>query len=327
MPSSDHPSPHHHSCHNHTHNHHGHYHAHVPTSFGKALVLGISANAAYLIVESLWGVFSHSLSLLADAGHNLFDVITLGAAWLANYLSHKKPSALFTYGLCRFSILVAFVNALVLVIVAGGIVWVAIPRLLNPITPLPTESSMMIVAALGIIVNGISAMLFSFGQKDDLNIRGVFLHMLFDALSSFSVVIAGGLILLTGFHWIDPALSLIIAGAIGFGSWSLLKESFHMTLDAVPQKINAHGLKTYLREIPGIIDFHALHIWPISTTETALTVHLVRPSVPLTPQEETKLLGDVVSTLHQRFGIDHSTVQIETQDYAPFCHLTHSHTV
>ena len=315
MPLLDHPSSHNNS-HNHCHHHH------TPVSFGRAFAVGIAANTSYLIIEAICGALCHSLSLLADAGHNLFDVITLAAAWLADYLSHKKPSPSFTYGLRRSTILIAFINALLLIVVAGGIIWAAILHLLNPPTPLPTEQGMMIIATLGIVVNGFSAMLFSSGQKDDINIRSVFLHMLFDALSSFSVVIAGALILLTGSHWIDPTLSLIIASVICFGTWSLLKDSLHMTLDAVPKKVNATGLKTYLRNIPGITDFHDLHIWSISTTETALTVHLVRSSTPLTPQAETKLLSDIIHTLHQRFGIAHSTVQIETQDYASFC-ITH----
>lgn len=314
--------------HGHAHEHgFGHHHSHAPASFGKAFAIGIAINSLYLVAEAVWGVLSNSLSLLADAGHNLSDVMALGAAWLAEHLSRKGPSARFTYGLRRSSILAALANALVLMLVTGGVAWEAVSRLITPDTATTAGRTMMIVAALGIVVNGASAMLFAAGQKDDLNIRGAFLHLLSDAVTSLAVVIAGGLMLLTGLHWIDAAFSLAISVVVVLGTWSLLKDSLDMALDAVPRKINASGLEAYLRAIPGITDYHDLHIWPLSTTETALTVHLVRAPAALSPQEEASLLDGIVSTLRQRFGIAHPTVQIETQDYAPLCHLTDPHAI
>lgn len=298
---------------------------HTPASFGVAFAIGIVLNTVYLGAEALWGVMSHSLALLADAGHNLSDVLALAAAWLAQHLSAKSPSARFTYGLRRSSILAALANAVILMLVTGGVAWESIQRLFHPA---PVAGwTMMSVAAIGILVNGGTALLFASGQKDDINIRGAFLHMASDALTSLAVVIAGGLVLLTGLTWIDPAISLAISVVVVLATWSLLRDSLDMALDGVPRSVDRDSVEDFLRAQPGVADLHDLHIWPMSTTETALTVHLVRTASLPAGQTETLLLQSTIATLRTRFGIVHPTVQIESADYHPPCHLTDPHTV
>ncbi|GBQ04791.1 cation efflux system protein [Acetobacter cerevisiae DSM 14362] len=282
-------------------------------------------NVVYLGAEALWGILSNSLSLLADAGHNLSDVLALAAAWLAQHLSAKSPSARFTYGLRRSSILAALANAVILMLVTGGVAWESIERLFHP-APVAGKT-MMIVAAIGILVNGGTALLFASGQKNDINIRGAFLHMASDAVTSLAVVIAGGLVLLTGLTWIDPAISLAISVVVVLATWSLLRDSLDMALDGVPRSVDRDSVETFLRTQPGVADLHDLHIWPMSTTETALTVHLVREASLPAGQTETLLLQNTVATLRTRFGIVHPTVQIESADYHPSCHLVDPHTV
>lgn len=329
----DHDHDHDHDTHDHSHDGHdhhhhgfGHHHAHTPASFGSAFAIGIALNTVYLGAEALWGVLSHSLALLADAGHNLSDVLALAAAWLAEKLSKRSPSARFTYGLRRSSILAALSNAVILLVVTGGVAWESITRLFEP-GPVAGKT-VMVVAAIGILVNGGTAMLFASGQKHDLNIRGAFMHMMADAVTSLAVVIAGGLVLLTGLTWIDPAISLAISALVVLTTWGLLRDSLDMALDAVPRTIDHSAVDAFLRTIPGVADLHDLHIWPISTTETALTVHLVRSSTtPLPAPEQTFLLQSIVDGLHTRFNIAHPTVQIEEACYAPSCHLVDPHTV
>ncbi|MFB9871229.1 cation diffusion facilitator family transporter [Acetobacter farinalis] len=319
---------HDHHGHNHDgHDHHGfgHHHAHTPTSFGAAFAIGIVLNTVYLGAEALWGVLSHSLALLADAGHNLSDVLALAAAWMAQHLSAKSPSARFTYGLRRSSILAALANAIILMLVTGGVAWEAIQSLFHP-GPVAGKT-MMIVAGIGILVNGGTALLFASGHKNDINIRGAFLHMASDAVTSLAVVVAGALVLLTGLTWIDPAISLGISVLVVMATWSLLRDSLDMALDGVPRSVDREGVETFLRTQPGVADLHDLHIWPISTTETALTVHLVRTASLPSGQTETLLLQRTVETLRTRFGIVHPTVQIESADYHPPCHLKDPHTV
>lgn len=324
----DHDHDHDHDDHDgHDHHHHGfgHAHVHTPASFGSAFAIGIALNVVYLGAEALWGILSNSLSLLADAGHNLSDVLALAAAWLAQHLSAKSPSARFTYGLRRSSILAALANAVILMLVTGGVAWESIERLFHP-APVAGKT-MMIVAAIGILVNGGTALLFASGQKNDINIRGAFLHMASDAVTSLAVVIAGGLVLLTGLTWIDPAISLAISVVVVLATWSLLRDSLDMALDGVPRSVDRDSVETFLRSQPGVADLHDLHIWPMSTTETALTVHLVREASLPAGQTETLLLQNTVATLRTRFGIVHPTVQIESADYHPSCHLVDPHTV
>ncbi|BCK74796.1 zinc transporter zitB [Acetobacter aceti NRIC 0242] len=266
-------------------------------------------NSAYLVIEAIWGVLSHSLALLADAGHNLSDILALGAAWLAHNLARRSPTARYTYGLRRSSILAALSNAVILLLVTGGIAWEAVLRLLYP-TETVSGWTVMVVAALGILVNGGTALLLMKGQKNDLNIRGAFLHMATDALASLAVVITGGLVLLTGLQWLDPAISLLISALIVLTTWSLLRDSLDMALDAVPKGIDMNEIDGFFRALPGVTDLHDLHVWAMSTTETALTAHLVRTSDDGSDQ---RILDTANEMLRTRFGIIHTTIQIETE--------------
>ncbi|WP_342629141.1 cation diffusion facilitator family transporter [Nguyenibacter vanlangensis] len=328
----DHAHPHHHGPshdhdHGHHHGHHGHHHghAHAPASFGTAFAIGIALNLAYVAAEAGWGVASHALALLADAGHNLSDVLALAAAWLAQRLSRQAPSADYTYGLRRSSILAALGNAAALLLVTGGIAWESILRLVTP-AAVP-GGTIMAVAGAGILVNGITALLFLRGG-DDLNIRGAFLHMAADALMSLAVVIAGAIILYTGWLRVDPVISLVVSATIVAGTWSLLRDSLDMALDRVPRAIDRAGVEAYLRALPGVTDLHDLHIWPISTTDTALTVHLVRTTcLTHAPPADDTLLSDAAETLRLRFRIGHTTFQIETQSDAARCVLADPATI
>ena len=300
------------------HDHAGHSHVgghvHAPASFGRAFAIGIGLNVAYVLAEVIYGIGAHSLALLADAGHNAGDVLGLAAAWLASWLGERAPRGAYTYGLRGSSILAALGNAVVLLLVTGGIAWEAIQRLVSP-EPV-AGITIMVVAALGIVVNGITAGLFMSGRKGDLNIRGAFLHMASDALVAAGTVMAGGLILWTGWHWIDPAISLVISAVIVAGTWGLLRDSMRLALDAVPPGIDQGEVKTYLRGLPGVQSVHDLHIWGMSTTETALTAHLVRPG-----SLDDALLHHAAEELRERFGIGHATFQLEAGDPAHPCPL------
>lgn len=316
----------HHQGHDHAHDHtHGHApgrhhhggggHVHAPASFGAAFAIGIALNLAYVAGEAIYGVLSGSLALLADAGHNLGDVLGLGAAWLAAGLGRRRPGGRFTYGLRRSSILSALFNAILLLVVTGGIVAEAIRRLVEP-APV-SGSVVMIVAAIGIAVNGVTALLFMSGAKNDLNLRGAFLHMASDALTAAAVVVAGLLIALTGWQRIDPAISLLVAVVIVLGTWSLLRQSVALALDAVPPGIDPAAVERTLRALPGVSDLHDLHIWGMSTTETALTAHLVRPGLP----PDDALLRSAAATLERLYGIGHATFQVETGEDGEMCRL------
>jgi cobalt-zinc-cadmium efflux system protein len=283
---------------------HGHAHDHAPESFGKAFAIGIGLNLGFVIVEAVFGFAANSMALLSDAGHNLSDVLGLVIAWAGGTLAQRGSSPRFTYGLKKASILAALVNALLLLVAVGGIGAEAIRRLFHPSA---TEGGIVsIVAAVGIVVNGITALLFMRGQHD-INIRGAFLHMAADALVSLAVAIAGLVILWTGQQWVDPAMSLAVAIVILWGSFGLLKESMWMSLAGVPAGIDADEVEEALGEIDGVETVHDLHIWPLSTTETALTAHLVAPHIPSTDA----LLRDARKMLHDRFAIGHCTLQIE----------------
>jgi len=275
----------------------------------------MALNLAYVAGEVVYGTLAGSLALLADAGHNLGDVLGLGAAWLASVLGRRRPTRRFTYGLRRSSILSALFNAVLLLVVTGGIVWEGIRRLIHP-DPVAGRV-VMIVAAIGILVNGATALLFMSGRKEDLNIRGAFLHMATDAATAASVVVAGLLIALTGWQRIDPAVSLLVAGAIVLGTWSLLRGSLDLALDAVPAGVDRNAVESYLRGLDGVTDLHDLHIWGMSTTEVALTAHLLRPDRPA----DDHLLHDAAAALKDRFGIGHATFQIETGNDSRPCAL------
>jgi cobalt-zinc-cadmium efflux system protein len=286
----------------------GHLHVHAPKSFGFAFALGAALNIAFVVVEAAFGILSNSTALLADAGHNLSDVIGLLVAWGAAVLSRRAPTARYTYGLRSSSILAALFNAMFLLTAVGAIAWEAIQRFAHP-APV-AAGTVMIVAAVGIAINGLTAWLFASGRKGDINIRGAFLHMAADAAVSAGVVVAGAVILLTGWQWVDPAVSLVICAIIVWSTWGLLKDSVRMSLAAVPGNIEAASVSAYLKQLPGVVQLHDLHIWPVSTTETALTCHLVIPG----GHPGDQFLVDTAHVLAHRFAIGHTTIQIETSE-------------
>ena len=309
--------PHHHDDHEHEHHDpgYGHRHVHAPASFGRAFAIGITLNTADVIAEAVSGGLAHSLSLLSDAGHNFGDVLSLGVAWLAASLSRRAPGGRYTYGLRGSSILAALSNAVVLLVVTGGLAWAAVLRLMHPE---PSAGvTIMAVAAGGIAVNAVTAWMFASGAKDDVNLRAAFMHMASDAVVAVGVVIAGGLILLTGWTWLDPVVSLIIGGVIIMGTWSLTRESLDLALHAVPSGVDREGVRAYLSALPGVSEVHDLHIWGMSTTETALTAHLVRPETTL----DDHFLHEACHELRARFKIHHATLQLEQGGDAHPCAL------
>jgi cobalt-zinc-cadmium efflux system protein len=294
--------PHDHARHDHAHDP---GHVHSPKDFGRAFAVGVSLNVGIVLLQTVFGILSNSVALLADAGHNLSDVLGLVAAWLAMVLAKRPPSARFSYALRGSSILAALFNAVFLLIVMGGLSWEAITRLFNP-EPVAGKT-VMTVAAIGIVLNGFTAWLFAAGRKGDLNIRGAFLHMAADAAVSAGVVLAGLLILLTGWLWLDPVVSLVINAVVIWGTWSLLTESLAMSLNAAPSAINPSIVRAFLARQPGVADVHDLHIWPMSTTEIALTAHLVMPQ----GNPGDAFLLKTSDELQHRFGIGHATLQVE----------------
>jgi len=303
------------SGHNHGHSHGIGGHSHAPADFGRAFAIGVGLNTAYVAAEAFWGFSVHSVALLADAGHNLGDVVGLLGAWLASRLSKRGPSAGYTYGLRRTSILAALANAIILLVATGAISWEAIRRM---ITPEPTGGLVIVAVGLaGVVVNGVTAWLFMSGRKVDLNIRAAFVHMAADASLTLGVAIAGGVIMVTGWERLDPAVSLVIAVVIVVGTWGLLRHSVNLSLDAVPPGIDQDEVERYLRGLPGVAEIHDLHIWGLSTTETALTVHLVRTEAG----SDGELLHRIAREMRDRFEIGHATVQLETPQAARLCEL------
>jgi cobalt-zinc-cadmium efflux system protein len=309
----------HHADHKHTSGD-GHSHDHAPKDFGPAFAIGTALNVGFVAVEVVYGLLSNSIALVADAGHNFGDVLGLLMAWIASVLARRAPSQTHTYGLRRGTILAALANAMLLLITVGAIAVEGVRRLLHPEEV--AGITMMVVAGLGIAVNGLTAWLFASGHKGDINLRAAFLHMAYDALVSLGVVIAGGIILITGWTRLDPLVSLAVAGVILVGTWSLLRDSMGMAMDAVPTKVNLDAVSSYIRHQPGVATIHDLHIWPISTTETALTCHCVMPGGH--PGDE--VLARLCRDLQDRFGIAHSTIQIEV-DEAIACTLEPDHVV
>lgn len=308
--------------HDHTHDGHGHEPGpgHAPANFGRAFAIGIGLNLTFVAVEFVYGVIGNSVALLADAGHNLSDVLGLVIAWIASVLTRRPPSSRLTYGLGGSSILAALFNAVFLLIAVGAIAWEAILRLFHP-EPV-AGATIMIVAAVGIVINGVTAWLFVSGRKDDLNIRGAFLHMAADAGVSAGVVAAGLVILQTGWAWVDPLTSLAIVGVIVWGTWNLLRDSLAMSVSAVPAAIDPQVVRQYLESRTGVSAVHDLHIWAMSTTENALTAHLVFPAGH--PGDE--FLMSAATELRQRFGIGHTTLQVEISEETA-CRLAPDHVV
>lgn len=289
---------------------HSHSHSHAPGEYGRAFAIGIILNLGFVIVEAAAGWVAGSMALIADAGHNLSDVLGLMMAWAAFALSKRPASARYTYGLRGSSILAALFNAIFLLIACGAITLGAIQRFIRPA---PVESGMMMaVAAIGIVINLGTALLFLRGRHSDLNIRGAFLHMAADAAVSAGVVAAGLLVAWTGRLWIDPAISLVIVAVIVIGTWGLFRDSLTMSLHGVPGGIDSDRVKARLSGLAGVDAVHHVHIWPTSTTEVALTAHLLMPE----PGNRDAFLAETARLMRDEFGIGHSTFQIEQGDCA-----------
>jgi cobalt-zinc-cadmium efflux system protein len=283
----------------------GHHHHHAPPDYNRAFAIGVTLNLAFVGVEAFAGFWADSLALLTDAGHNLSDVLGLLLAWGAAALARKKPSARRTYGYSRATILASLFSGLLLMGAVGAIGWEALNRLMEPAEP--GGKTIMIVAAIGVVINTATALLFVSGKDNDLNIRGAFLHMAADAAVSLGVVASGALIWFYGYNWIDPVISLVIAAVILFSTWGLLRDSLNLAVDAVPREVDPGEVRRYLRDLPAVCDLHDLHIWAMSTTDTALTAHLVMDPIP----DDDNFLNEVAHELEHRFEIRHATIQIE----------------
>lgn len=314
----DHDHEHDHD-HGHDHGHGGHRHVHAPPGDDFAFGVGTALNLAFVVAEVVYGIRANSLALLSDAGHNLGDVVGLLVAWGAVHLGKTAPTKRRTYGLRRSSILAALVNAILLLVAVGAIAWEAVVRFHEP-EPV-VAATVIWVAALGIVINAVTAMLFMAGRKRDLNLRGAFVHMAGDAAISAGVVAAGFAIQATGWQWLDPATSLVISALIVWGTWGLLREAVNLALDAVPEGIDIHKVEGYFAALPGVHAVHDLHVWGMSTTETALTVHLVMPQ----PPQGDAFVQRICIELHEKFSIGHVTVQVEHGDLE--CRQAPTHTV
>jgi cobalt-zinc-cadmium efflux system protein len=300
-------------AHSHSHGHsHGHGHGHAP-DHGRAFAIGVTLNLAFVVVEATFGFLSGSMALVADAGHNLSDVLGLLLAWGAATAAQRPASGRYTYGFKSSTILAAMANAGLLLVAIGAILFETLNRFAEP--PPVQGWTMVIVAGIGIVINAATALMFMRGRHSDLNIRGAFLHMAADALVSLGVVIAGVAILLTGAQWIDPVTSLVIVAVIAWGTWGLLRDSVKMGLLAVPEGIDAGEVRAYLAALPGVAAVHDLHIWPMSTTETAMTAHLVMPG----GHPGDTFLHGIAHELNERFGIAHTTVQVQAAPIHPGC--------
>lgn len=296
--------------HNHSHSYNS-----IASNHNRAFAFGVALNLLYIIVEVAYGVKVNSMALIADAGHNFSDVLGLLLAWGASYLATATPSQKRTYGLRKSTILAALFNAIILMIAVGAITIESIRKIIEPETIGGT--TMMMVASVGVVINTLTALLFLKGRESDINIKGAFLHMAADAGISLGVVAAGFLINLTGFYLLDPLISIVIVIVITIGTWGLLKDSFNLSMDAVPRNINFAEVRKYLGSIEGVAEVHDLHIWAMSTTEIALTAHLVIPN----EQKDDKFLGKICSQLHDRFDIEHSTIQVEKDSQSANCEL------
>lgn len=289
----------------HTHAH-GHAHSHAPATYDRAFAIGIALNVSYAIVEAIAGWWLNSLALIADAGHNFSDVIGLLLAWFAVWLSRKQPSAAHSYGLGRSSILAALANAVLLLVAVVVIVWEAVDRISSPHTFATTP--VMLIATVGIAINGFTAWLFMRGSKTDLNVRGAYLHMVADAAVSAGVVVSALVVGFTAWYWLDSAVSIVIAIVIAWGTWGLLSNSLRLSLDGVPAHIDAKAIEAFFTAEPEVSELHDLHIWALSTEAVALTAHVVCPK----GHPGDAWLARVSEALHEQFDIDHATIQIET---------------
>lgn len=299
----------------HDHGHsHSHAHGDASTGLNRAFLVGILLNTAFLITEIIYGVRSHSLALVADAAHNFGDVLSLVLAWWAAWLGGRRATDRRTYGYRRAGILSALVNGGLLLVAVGGILWEALRRFASPE---PAQGmTMIVVAGIGTVINLASALLFLRGDHRDLNVKGAYLHLLADAGVSLGVVLAGLAILGAGWLWLDPAVSLVVGLVVLIGTWPLFRSALDLSLDAVPGHIDLAEVRTFLRQVPGVCDIHHLHVWAIGTTSTALSVHLV-----VVPTADPGLVHELARTLHDRFDIDHATIQLEPLEHPDECRL------
>ena len=292
-----------------------HNHHHDTSHYNRSFAIGVTLNVIFVAVEAFYGVHADSLALIADAGHNLSDVLSLLMAWGASLLAARAATERRTYGFRKATIMAALASAIMLLVALGGIAWEAIGRLFDPG---PVEgATVILVAAVGVVINTLTALLFLKGPKEDLNIRAAFLHMAADAAVSAGVVVAGILIMAQGWPWIDPVVSLIIVAVIFIGTWALLRDSLNYAIDAVPKSVDIPGIKLYLLGFDRVERIHDLHVWPLSTTEIALTVHLVVADKTL----DNRFLLDLRDHLHDHFGIGHTTIQVESCDAENGCRL------
>lgn len=302
---------------NHDHAHHHHH----PQNYNRAFIVGIALNGIYIVLEFGVGLAVGSLALLADAGHNLSDVLGLVLAWAGSYLSSLRPAGRYTYGFRSSSIMAAMLNSLILLVAIGGILWEAIRRFQEPVAV--QGQAVIWVAGVGVVINTLTALLFLRGSHGDINVRGAFLHMAADAGVSLGVVLAGVAILFTKWTWIDPAISILVAVVIFIGTWDLFREAVNLSLQAVPKGIDLEKVQTYLENLPGVEGLHDLHVWPMSTSETALTVHLIRPEL----QNDDEFLAHAAKELHDHFGIEHVTIQLERSEWSDPCKLSGPHSI
>ncbi len=292
---------------------HSHHRGHASANFNVAFAIGIALNTVFVLIEAFYGWKVNSLALLADAGHNLSDVIGLVLAWGGALAGRLQPDARHTYGWKRASILAAFVNALLLLVAMGSLAWEALHRLHSP---QPIQGvTIMVVAGIGIVVNTATALLFMRGRESDLNVRGAFLHMAADALVSAGVVVAGGLALAFGWNWLDPVVSLVIAAVIVVGTWNLFKQSLHLLFDGVPDGVDLHAVQVLLEALPGVARVHDLHVWAMGTSEIAMTAHLVMPE----GHADDAFLRHATEQLHDRFEIEHVTLQVVRVPFTTPC--------
>ncbi|MRW92457.1 cation diffusion facilitator family transporter [Duganella sp. FT80W] len=313
---------HDHGHHDHDHHHHGHAHGHGhhhhhgdPNTMGRAFAIAIVLNTVFVAIEFFYGFLANSTALMADAGHNLSDVLGLMLAWGAAILAKRAPNHRYTYGLRSTSMLAALFNAMLLMAACGGIAWEAVQQLINPDPVAGTTVS--IVAGVGILINGFSAWLFMSGSKDDINIRGAYLHMAADAAISLGVLVAGLIVRYTGWNWLDPLVSVLIVAIIVYSTWSLLTQSLRMMLAAVPDNVDRAGIEAFLRQQPGVAEVCDLHIWAMSTTENALTAQLVTPG----GYPGDSVIDAISKELREEFSIQHSTLQVRTEASTQECCL------
>lgn len=293
----------------------GHDHSHEISNYNRSFAIGIALNVVFVIVEVGYGLFADSLALLADAGHNLSDVVSLLLAWGASALAGKAATSTRTYGFRKATVMASLISAIMLMVVLGGITWEAVGRFVQP--KLVDGQTVIVVAAIGVVINTLTALLFVKGQKHDLNLRGAFLHMAADAAVSLGVVVAGIFITFQGLLWIDPVISIVIVVVIFVGTWNLLRESLDYAIDAVPKGTDIDGIRNYLETIDSVVSIHDLHVWPLSTTEVALTVHLVVNNSCL----DNDFLLQIQQNLYENYGIEHATMQVESMQSEMVCML------